>query len=953
MKNYKKILACAGALALSASVAASVFMPFAGSSAVAAGTAKVGGRTGADLFDELNGVTVTNNATSGVEKFDEFVGASGVKLTAQKNGASFEIAPSLSGTFGMDFRVYSDETFDGENNDCVDENASVNTAVEVSELIFTITDNITGESVYAFFEGANSYAVSIPSVKAGLEKASNKCTGYKYKSYSDKAAEQKAIANGESLPFQDTKLKRAGSGYNSTILYGTSFSNNALLGKPSTAYSTNTDFVTVTKNGDDILREANAGYPNYIGFDPETKKVYSRFGGNYAKNPQLVEVLDFNDEECLAAIGGGKLVGTFENYSVKVEFSAIASGKDNAKMVVYTINGQNLGGETLTENDGGTQAAPFIGDYVSFDAVAGGIYLIEKPYCYDIVDGEVEFNGQVRATDLAGNAVKIYNAAGAVVSLGKSVEYSDGMYLKTTGNVSGYRVYYKNFKDKSGNAAKEAYLTVNMTKAKPSSSSAFTDGYVDGGSYTVKTGLRLNVGGYGNSSIAKNGRSCPLTLTVEKDGETLSGYDGKRVGKDEYIVPETGEYKFTYEMTDSTGNSVIKSFTVNATSIDITLNAEETSIVSIGSAMNISAADITAKSGDTSVEEVIITVSYNGSEFVALSDMSFDEEGKYEIKYTAKSGNDKNSVIRTVYLSDTTYIAITPTEDAFENFALTENGAIKALTGTVIDLPKIRATVNGEETDNVAVKLVTENGVFVVTGDKVALPSKAGNCRLVYTAGSGSAQSAYACAIDVREFWLEVSSDYDFSKVDTNALFSVKDVSVRDFNGNAINGCKKIITVAVNGRTLLAADEYKFTESGNYTVKIGARLGKELSDEKVFSFIVEDKTAPSGLPADTKVTKIVGQTYIFPEIANQNGVTVTVKITYEGEELPIRGDAVKLEKSGKYYVTFALTDENGNTATSVTEINSVSLVIPIAIGAAVIIVAGVAVAVVISKKRKN
>ena len=129
----------------------------------------------------------------------------------------------------------------------------------------------------------------------------------------------------------------------------------------------------------------------------------------------------------------------------------------------------------------------------------------------------------------------------------------------------------------------------------------------------------------------------------------------------------------------------------------------------------------------------------------------------------------------------------------------------------------------------------------------------------------------------------------------------------------------------------VTSDSFKISKHGSYTVTYTAKIeGKE---DKTFTYTVKagDLIAPEFTVADGKdytaktgatfkFAKITctedadGKTYTYTKTLTRDGKTVA---SVTGRDTETSSDAIKLSESGKYTVTYTVTDENGNKASTV------------------------------------
>ena len=164
---------------------------------------------------------------------------------------------------------------------------------------------------------------------------------------------------------------------------------------------------------------------------------------------------------------------------------------------------------------------------------------------------------------------------------------------------------------------------------------------------------------------------------------------------------------------------------------------------------------------------------------------------------------------------------------------------------------------------------------------------------------------------------------------DMNATVAVpKGIAYTD-NANAEVTVK--VTDPNGSDVTVTSDSFKVSKHGSYTVTYTAKIeGKE---DKTFTYTVKagDLTAPEFTVADGKdytaktgatfkFAKITcaedadGKTYTYTKTLTRDGKTVA---SVTGRETETSSEAIKLSESGKYTVTYTVTDENGNKASTV------------------------------------
>ena len=275
-------------------------------------------------------------------------GRTGVLLSADKAGATAVFGRTMRGVFEMDFRVYSDATFEGAWSQA----DYTNPALDLRTLTITFRDTNSNASFAVIVTGGERYNLVTPVARVQIGTAS---AGLHYD-------------YGASAP-NDTANKNKAGYY--TRLWGSSFCNYGRTGSG----------------------ETKQPYPTVIGFDPVTKEVYGYQYYNGTAEKRLI--LDLSDPTYIGA--ANVITDGFDNYEVTVEMTEITAGR-TGKLLVYSVNGQSLGG-TVFERTAGPSA------YTEkvYDGVAGRVYALPVASMYDVYTGTSgDFTGTVTVTDPKG-----------------------------------------------------------------------------------------------------------------------------------------------------------------------------------------------------------------------------------------------------------------------------------------------------------------------------------------------------------------------------------------------------------------------------------------------------------------------------------------------------------------------------------------------------------------------
>ncbi len=156
----------------------------------------------------------------------------------------------------------------------------------------------------------------------------------------------------------------------------------------------------------------NVGDIAVLGFDPDTMETYGYNGD------KKVSLLDLDDKYQMSGISTNLIYTGFTTYNVEMIVSGITG--DSASLILYSVNGQELSGETFTNTAGAIVSG--------VPSISNGV--INKEYkiaddaivTYDVLDGFSEtFNGNIKATSPSGKTVDLVD--------GKFTPDEEGEYI--------------------------------------------------------------------------------------------------------------------------------------------------------------------------------------------------------------------------------------------------------------------------------------------------------------------------------------------------------------------------------------------------------------------------------------------------------------------------------------------------------------------------------------------
>lgn len=313
----------------------------------------------------------------------------GILVTATKSGGKLDLVDEISGHFEIDLMPYSRLTYSGSEYETA---SYVNPYQDLNTLSLVFTDAETGKTFKVVITGGapgNSVTAN----------AHVEAEGKKMGIYYHRDSEALGITAG------------ANSRDVFTFLWGTSFSNMAVRGA---------DYAS--KNVRSVKIE----------FDPVTMRVYGHSYGYNTDAEGRKLIWDFSKPENDGFDAGFSLDG-FERYNVSLVFENVAAGRQ-ANLLIYEINGQSFENSYLYNSSGpNLYAKPAAGK-------VNKKYPLPKPLAYDVLEGNLDFDGEVAVYDEKGYKVNVYDSQDRLLS-GK---FSEGAYFlpEKSGN---YRVVYRGY----------------------------------------------------------------------------------------------------------------------------------------------------------------------------------------------------------------------------------------------------------------------------------------------------------------------------------------------------------------------------------------------------------------------------------------------------------------------------------------------------------------------------
>lgn len=544
----------------------------------------------AEIFHNPNGVTVQKNLKAEAPGLAD--DRKGVKISSSVSGSSITIADEMRGLFELNFRAYSPTAYVQSNPFYGDKVTNYSVTLNTMSLIFTDTTD-SSKTFRLGIEGASQQNFATPQayVEAGGLR------GGIYTHPEDFASTVETRPNPDSwdrsAPYEYGNTTGANAKGRYTALWRTSFSN--------VGYT-----ASQTWHGGDT--KLSAPDSNYIVFDPVSMRVSAKSTADGEEKLIWDLSQEYNDGK------QGVVFESFESYNVTLEFTDIVS-KSTADVIVYSLNGQSLAGETYENNAGASVFADF-----SKQAVKNTKYVLPAPSYYDVLSNSVK-NTEVSVM-LGENKLDVYSADGKPVTT-----YSAGCYVipKMKGTMS---VKYT-AKDVDGFAGLPLTAKVSVLDGVPTT--AYTlYGRMEQGELGVGSVITIPAGTAVNPITKK---APALYVSVKKNGQTVGGFDNRlaSVGLP-LTLNEKGEYLIEYK---AEGLDDVLTYVITAVDTLPAFNLEEMIPEESRVGVNIVIPSATAVFGGESKAATTKVYFPDGGLYTANS-VFFEQAGKYTIEYSAE-----------------------------------------------------------------------------------------------------------------------------------------------------------------------------------------------------------------------------------------------------------------------------------------------------------------------------
>lgn len=274
----------------------------------------------------------------------------------------------------------------------------------------------------------------------------------------------------------------------------------------------------------------------------------------YYKNNNRVVAFDLDDPVYLARLGTRTALNGFENYSVQISVSGISQDKQ-AKVIVYSINGQQFSGAEYTNTAGAVLAVkPALSN-----GVLGEEYKLDfSSLCTaDVLDGLKDgFNGTVKAVSPSG--VETFLA--------------DGKFIPS--EVGTYKLSFE-AKDSAGLVGQAKTYEIYVYGYHPDT---FIDLAYPVADVSLGKGATLNIPkATAKSELTLFGKNPSVSLKLVKDSSEIKFFDASVYNQ--YVFNDLGSFSLVYSVTDALGKEFSLSNTITVSDglpvINVTSNFNE------------------------------------------------------------------------------------------------------------------------------------------------------------------------------------------------------------------------------------------------------------------------------------------------------------------------------------------------------------------------------------------
>lgn len=460
-----------------------------------------------DLFHSAVNVEVTEDSelpatfkkadgTSISRDFD--LGLKGVKLSSEKSGSKISLKPTFSGSFEIKFRVYSEVTHDDKAGNEWNSNVrEMSEQTELRELSLIFKPKSDQPNFKVDIRSGEWWNTVTPAARVTFGKSS---FGYHY-------------LNDSTTP-NDTGLKN-GDGY-FTRIGGTSF-------------------INMTRRGNQLT--SSESMPVTVGYNAQTMEIYVlHYGITTTKNAEYRVVAKLNDENDL----GLSSYESLDDYEIDIEFSDIVQGK-TANMIIYEINNQSLAGTKFNNTTG-----PNVNAQVDYNGLVDNKYLLPEPRSFDLIDGDIPFNGTVHVEGPTGNNVLVYNHQEQPIIDSKFVKGSYFIPMQA----GKYKISYQGYDldNLAGDMSTYEIQVFNQVDAPLFDIDGSYQGLTEHSAIGLNTKIVVyKASVYSPLMISKQKQTAVVSLY--KDGKIYNQIDNNLADENiEVVLSEPGDYELIYNL---------------------------------------------------------------------------------------------------------------------------------------------------------------------------------------------------------------------------------------------------------------------------------------------------------------------------------------------------------------------------------------------------------------------
>lgn len=458
------------------------------------------------------------------------------------------------------------------------------------------------------------------------------------------------------------------------------------------------------------------------------------------------------------------------------------------------------------------------------------------------------------------------------------------------------------------------------------------------GKKTVYVGEDIQLGGYVENDAQKPKQN--LNVNVSGPGLPDGGQDYLNIGKDLIFKPGSeGKYTLTYSTKDLLLREVESKIEVTVSRSYVYFNdgIEKSMFYPLGEAVptpslkDLIIYDIFEK-GEISASSGSIKISCpDGSTVEDVSTVRFDEEGMYQIYYSAKYSSVENPFVFYTAEAERRIYVFSQQFPKLEMNALPLNVRLKQGAQITDDIVKVKALVGKEiifrygffsSEEDMVVELI-KSGDGTVTditeafkrGEYVFTPEEKGVYVISASVDNGYYKTMRSIEIEVKPAWYEVVNVPEREVTVGSVLNNLKPEIV-DFYGNKVDSSQISAKVYFNYQK--AGEEGMTTDSiGLYEIRysfVDLTLRESISGS--YYITVNDTEKPEITLNGKTETARVGDFVKLAEavVTDKSGLNINsvVKVMKDGQEVDVYNGGFDAEEKGTYEIIYSATDIAGN-----------------------------------------